>query len=63
MAKQVLVGWQISTAHGWGVYGLNLALNWASDPQIDSATSFVLEPNLIDIDPLRARAIAPFVKR
>jgi glycosyltransferase involved in cell wall biosynthesis len=63
MAKRVSLGWQISTAHGWGVYGLNLALNWASDPQIESATSFVLEPNLIDIDPLRARAIGPFIKR
>jgi glycosyltransferase involved in cell wall biosynthesis len=63
MAKRVVVGWQISTAHGWGVYGLNLALNWACDPQIESATSFVVEPNLIDIDPLRARAIGPFIKR
>jgi len=62
MAKRVVLGWQISTAHGWGVYGLNLALNWASDPQLETATSFVLEPNLIDIDPLRARAIGSFVR-
>jgi glycosyltransferase involved in cell wall biosynthesis len=62
MAKSVLLGWQISTKHGWGVIGLNLALNWASDPQIESATSWFL-PDLTDIDPLRARAIAPFIKR
>jgi glycosyltransferase involved in cell wall biosynthesis len=63
MPKQVLLGWQISTAFGWGVYGLNLALNWASDPHIEAATSRVLNSNLIDIDPLRERAIAPFTKR
>jgi len=61
MAKQVILGWQISTIFGWGVYGLNLALNWASDPQIESATSCV--PHLIDIDPLRARSIVPFIQR
>jgi glycosyltransferase involved in cell wall biosynthesis len=63
MAKHVVLGWEISTAHGWGVYGLNLALNWASDQQIEAATSFVLSPELIDIDPLRARALAPFIRR
>ena len=52
MAEQVVLGWQLSTAHGWGVYGLNLALNWASDPQIESATSRV--PHIIDIDLLPA---------
>jgi glycosyltransferase involved in cell wall biosynthesis len=61
MAEQVVLGWQLSTAHGWGVYGLNLALNWASDPQIESATSRV--PHIIDIDLLRARAIVPFKER
>ena len=63
MAKHIVLGWEISTAHGWGVYGLNLALNWASDQQIESATSFVLSPELIDVDPLRARVLAPFIKR
>ena len=61
MATQVVLGWQISTTFGWGVYGLNLALNWASDSQIEAATSCV--PHLIDTDPLRARSIAPFIKR
>jgi glycosyltransferase involved in cell wall biosynthesis len=63
MTKQVVIGWQISTAHGWGVYALNLALNWASDPQIESATSFVLDPELLDVDSLRSRVLAPFIKR
>ena len=63
MAKQVLLGWQISTLHGWGVYGLNLALNWASDRQIESATT-MFDPDLIvDIDPIQYRALGPFVRR
>jgi glycosyltransferase involved in cell wall biosynthesis len=62
MAKHVLLGWQISTVHGWGVVGLNLALNWASDQQIESeATSY--NPALIDIDPIQKCALAPFIKR
>jgi glycosyltransferase involved in cell wall biosynthesis len=63
MPKQIILGWPISTAHGWGVYGLNLALNWALDPQIESATSFDINSSLIEIDPLRARAIVPFISR
>src|SRR5437588_2543952 len=63
MVKHVLLGWQISTLHGWGIYGLNLALNWASDRQIESATT-VFDPDLIvDIDPIQHRALAPFVRR
>jgi glycosyltransferase involved in cell wall biosynthesis len=62
MAKHVLLGWQISTVHGWGVVGLNLALNWASDQQIESAaTAFDLA--LIDVDPIQKCALAPFIKR
>jgi glycosyltransferase involved in cell wall biosynthesis len=63
MAKRVLLGWQISTLHGWGVYGLNLALNWAADRQIESAST-MLDPSLIvDIDPIQQRALGPFVRR
>jgi glycosyltransferase involved in cell wall biosynthesis len=63
MAKHVLLGWQISTLHGWGVYGLNLALNWASDRQIESATTMFDPGIIVDIDPVQHRALGPFVKR
>jgi len=63
MAKHIVLGWQISTGHGWGVYGLNLALNWASDSEIESATSVQLDSTIIDIDPMRTHALAPFIKR
>jgi glycosyltransferase involved in cell wall biosynthesis len=63
MTKRVLLGWQISTLHGWGVYGLNLALNWASDRQIESATTMFDPSVIVDIDPTQHRALGPFVRR
>jgi glycosyltransferase involved in cell wall biosynthesis len=63
MAKHIILDWQISTGHGWGVYGLNLALNWASDSEIESATSIQLDSTIIDIDPMRTHALAPFIRR
>jgi glycosyltransferase involved in cell wall biosynthesis len=62
MAKHVLLGWPIASVYGWGVYGLNLALNWASDPQIESAC-FNLTPKIINVDPIQERVLAPFIKR
>jgi glycosyltransferase involved in cell wall biosynthesis len=62
MAKRILLGLQISTAHGWGVVGLNLALNWAPDQQIESAAT-AFNPALIDIDPIQKCALVPFFKR
>jgi len=61
MAEQVVLGWPISSLHGWGVYGLNLALQWAGDPDIALATA--CESVGIDIDPQQARALAPFIVR
>lgn len=61
MTEQVVLGWPISSLHGWGVYGLNLALQWAADPDIALATA--CESVGIDIDQLQARALAPFIVR
>ena len=61
MARQVILGWPISSAHGWGVYGLNLALNFAADPDIELLTA--ASSAGLDIDPLRACALLPFLKR
>jgi glycosyltransferase involved in cell wall biosynthesis len=63
MAKRVLLGWQISTVHGWGVYGLNLALNWASDRRIESASTMFEPSMIVDIDPNQYHALSPFVGR
>lgn len=50
---RVATNWAPSTMHGWGVYGLNLALQWSMDPEIE--LSFQDGDGLLD--PLRARAI------
>lgn len=61
MARQVIIGWPIGSGHGWGVYGLNLALNWAADHDIELVTA--ADSAGLDIDPLRAWALLPFLKR
>jgi len=61
MVKQVILSWPISTSHGWGIYGLNLALNWAADRDIELLTAYDCPDT--DIDPLRASALLPFLKR
>jgi glycosyltransferase involved in cell wall biosynthesis len=61
MVDQVVLGWPISSVHGWGVYGLNLALNWAADRDIELMTACHSES--IEIDPLRIHALVPFLKR
>jgi glycosyltransferase involved in cell wall biosynthesis len=49
--------------HGWGIYGLNLALSWASDQEVALATTCEVKPQSISIDPLRWRALMPFCAR
>jgi glycosyltransferase involved in cell wall biosynthesis len=61
MVKQVILSWPISTSHGWGIYGLNLALKWAADRDIELLTAHDCPDT--DIDPLRASALLPFLKR
>jgi glycosyltransferase involved in cell wall biosynthesis len=34
---RIALDWQISSWFGWGVYGLNLALEWAHDPEIEAS--------------------------
>ncbi|MCA4920426.1 MAG: glycosyltransferase family 4 protein, partial [Roseomonas sp.] len=41
----------------------NLALSWASDPEVAHATTKELNANVISIDPLRWRALQPFCAR
>lgn len=60
MKQPVVIHWGISSFFGWGIYGLNLALNWAGDSGIDVRTSFPLAPDQIVIDPLRRVSLRPF---
>ncbi|MBL0374839.1 glycosyltransferase family 4 protein [Rhizobium sp. KVB221] len=60
MGQPVVIHWGISSFFGWGVYGLNLALNWAGDSGIDARTSYPFQPDQVVIDPLRRLSLKPF---
>lgn len=50
---RVSITWPPSTIHGWGVYAINLALQWSLDPDIE----FSMPSGEVMIDPLRAGSI------
>jgi glycosyltransferase involved in cell wall biosynthesis len=59
---KIALDWQLSSFFGWGVYGMNMALEWAKDPSIE-ASGIIRSVDEIVIDRLRKKAIFPFVKR
>lgn len=59
--RPIYINWPISSFYGWGVYGLNLALNWSVDPAIAPACAHPLLANQIAIDSLRRRALDGFI--
>jgi len=38
MTLRVVIHWGLSSLHGWGVYGLNLAMAWAGSDALEAAT-------------------------
>ena len=63
MVAHVVMDWPATSIHGWGIYGLNLSLSWASDRGVAFATTSEINQQLIHIDPLRWRALLPFCAR
>jgi glycosyltransferase involved in cell wall biosynthesis len=61
--RRAIIHWGISSFFGWGVYGLNLALHWAGDPDVEAFCSFAIGEDQISVDRLRRRALDPFVRR
>lgn len=62
MRKPIIIHWGISSFFGWGIYGLNLALNWSADADFEPVCSLPLRGDQIAVDPLRQQALAPFFK-
>ena len=58
MRRKVLMNWGISSYYGWGVYGLNLALAWARDPEVMLVPAWRPNPQDLAIDPVRMRMLA-----
>jgi glycosyltransferase involved in cell wall biosynthesis len=63
MAQPIIMEWPISSFFGWGMYGLNLALNWAGDPTIEPICAGAIDLRQIALDRLRVRSIEPFLER
>lgn len=63
MAQPVIIQWSISSFFGWGVYGLNLAMHWEGNGDIEPVCASPFNPGHIALDPLRERAILPFLVR
>ena len=60
MRRKVVLSWQASSFFGWGVYGLNLALAWASDPDVEAISAHPVTPQQMAIDPIRAARLRRF---
>ncbi|MDB5448723.1 MAG: mshA 8 [Phenylobacterium sp.] len=62
MRRNVVINWGVSSFFGWGIYGLNLALAWANDPQVALVAGLPIGPQDLALDPVRMRALAPFLQ-
>jgi len=56
LRRPVLIGWSLSSFTGWGVYGVNLALAWAADPDLQPVAARPIFGSEIALDPLRRLA-------
>lgn len=61
--RAIYINWPLSSFYGWGVYGLNLALAWSSDPDLAAASAHLLLARNVTVDPLRLRALDGFIQR
>ncbi|WP_181703865.1 glycosyltransferase family 4 protein [Chthonobacter albigriseus] len=61
MRRRVVIHWGISSFFGWGVYGLNLALHWSRDPELEPIASMPIREDQIAVDPLKRLALQPFL--
>src|SRR5579862_4090111 len=60
---KIVFDWQISSFFGWGIYGLNLALELANVSGVEARTSMPSDPRGISVDPLRAQVLYPILER
>lgn len=62
MRFNVAFNWGFSSFFGWGIYGLNLALQWARDADLRPLCSAEMDPKKIEIDGLR-RGLVEMVRK
>ncbi len=59
----VFFQWMPSSFFGWGVYGINLMLSWANDPEIVPVCSGPIVESKIVLDEAARRSIAEILER
>ena len=60
---RLVFDWQVSAFFGWGVYGLNLALELAGDSTIEARTVRPIDARRVGVDGIRLHALRPFLAR
>ncbi len=61
--RSVYINWGVSSFFGWGVYGLNLVLNWALDADLEPVGARAIATQDLSIDALRGRVLGTFLQR
>jgi glycosyltransferase involved in cell wall biosynthesis len=62
VTQPVIINWTISSFFGWGVYGLNLALHWSRDPELNPSCPLPLQEAHLAVTPEQRAALEPFVR-
>jgi glycosyltransferase involved in cell wall biosynthesis len=55
--RTIILDWQVSSYFGWGLYGLNLMLNWSLLYNCNVMTSGRLDPKQIELNPVEREMI------
>jgi glycosyltransferase involved in cell wall biosynthesis len=55
--------WEVSSFFGWGVYGLNLALAWAGDPEIELICAHPVDRRKVALDAIRLGSLSRFFQQ
>jgi glycosyltransferase involved in cell wall biosynthesis len=53
----IIFDWGVSSFFGWGIYGLQLMLNWALRDDLDAVSAARIDPRQIILDPLETKII------
>lgn len=60
---KIVVDWGCSPYFGWGVYCLNLAIEWAKRRDVIGAAAGDVKGDALALDPLTRKAVMPFLLR
>ena len=62
MRRRVLLNWKASNTFGWGLVGLGLGLQWATDPDLQPLMGFPMAANdFPGMDAIRAMTLRHLV--